>query len=423
MHQRRTLPLRPMAVLVAATVAALISQVGLHATPVSGAIFTTDYTCLGVDLNIYGSLLDVYLDGGPAHPGAAGLPDGDYAVKITEPDGQTLLGTSVGTINSTPIHVVNGEFDQCYKLWDYVIKASDGSIGYDATANPGGEYKVWVSPDTSFPTDTSKTDNFKVPGGGGSNPQTLTLTVDKFYDANADGIRNGSEPLISGWKVLLTFGSLEYIRFTHVAFVTQPEDYTVTEFMPIETNWVRTTPSPVNHTVGSANFASTLFGNVCLGAGGGLTLGFWSNKNGQALVGSDDLSMLVGLNLVDAIGSPFNPATYSAFRTWLLGATATNMSYMLSAQLAAMELNVYNGRVNGAALVYAPGVSGANAAGFISVNGLMSQANTWLGSHPSTPSGDGGRAYAELLKNALDRANNDQNFAQAAPCAFNFPPD
>lgn len=305
-------------------------------------------------------------------------------------------------------------------MWSVVVKTSDASQGYDATANPGGEYKVWISPDTTFPSDTTKTDNFKVPGGGGSNPQTLTLTVDKFYDANADGIRNGSEPLISGWKVLLTFGSLEYIRFTHVAFVTQPEDYSV---MPIETNWVRTTPSPVTHTVGSSNFAATLFGNVCLGAGGVLTLGFWSNKNGQALVGSDDLALLTSLNLVNALGTAFDPTTYSAFRTWLLSATATNMSYMLSAQLAAMELNVYNGKVNGAALVYAPGVTGSNAAGFISVNRLMSQANAWLRSHPYTPSGDAGCTYAELLKNALDRANNDQNFAQPTPCAFNFPPD
>ena len=36
---------------------------------VTGAVFTTDSTCTGVNLNIYGSKDDVYLDGGPAHPG------------------------------------------------------------------------------------------------------------------------------------------------------------------------------------------------------------------------------------------------------------------------------------------------------------------------------------------------------------------
>ncbi|MBA3650140.1 MAG: hypothetical protein H0W66_01335 [Chthoniobacterales bacterium] len=38
----------------------------LRAAPLPGAIFTTDITCSGVNLNIYGAKADVYLDGGPA---------------------------------------------------------------------------------------------------------------------------------------------------------------------------------------------------------------------------------------------------------------------------------------------------------------------------------------------------------------------
>ncbi len=53
--------------------------------PVTGAIFTTDSACAGTNVNIFQSKDDVYLDGGPAHPGAAGLPDGSYYVKVTEP--------------------------------------------------------------------------------------------------------------------------------------------------------------------------------------------------------------------------------------------------------------------------------------------------------------------------------------------------
>src|SRR5262245_65859301 len=52
------------------------------APPLPGAIFTTDNTCSGVDLNIYSNKSDVYLDGGPAHPGAASLPDGSYYVQV-----------------------------------------------------------------------------------------------------------------------------------------------------------------------------------------------------------------------------------------------------------------------------------------------------------------------------------------------------
>src|SRR5215213_11105838 len=86
-----------------------VTGAALSTTPISGAIFTTDSTCTGVNLNIYGDKGDVYLDGGPAHPGAAGLPDGSYYVQVTEPDG-TLLGTSVGSGNATPIVVSGGEF-------------------------------------------------------------------------------------------------------------------------------------------------------------------------------------------------------------------------------------------------------------------------------------------------------------------------
>jgi hypothetical protein len=162
------------------------------------------------------------------------------------------------------------------------------------------------------------------------------------------------------------------------------------------------------------------FGNLCLGAGGGLTLGFWSNKNGQALVGADDLSMLVGLNLRNANGSAFDPANYAALRTWLLNATATNMAYMLSAQLAAMELNVFNGKVSGTSLVYAPGSHDANTLGFITVNALMNEANTALGANGNTTAAGTDRSYQEALKNALDNANNNRNFVQASPCAFSF---
>jgi hypothetical protein len=46
----------------------------------TGAIFTTDNTCTGVDFNTqYLAKTDVYLNGGPQNnPNAAGLPEGDY---------------------------------------------------------------------------------------------------------------------------------------------------------------------------------------------------------------------------------------------------------------------------------------------------------------------------------------------------------
>ena len=131
------------------------------ATPVVGAVFTTESSCNGTNVNIFNTQDDVYLDGGPAHTGAAGLPDGSYYVQVTEPDG-TLLGTSIGSTNNTPVVVTNGSFEKCYQLSVILIKKSNGTQGYDTTSNNGGEYKVWVSSDSAFTNDETKTDNFKV---------------------------------------------------------------------------------------------------------------------------------------------------------------------------------------------------------------------------------------------------------------------
>jgi hypothetical protein len=389
-----------------------------YMAPVTGAIFTTSSACDGTNVNIFTSKTDVYVDGGPAHPGAAGLPDGFYYIQVTEPGG-TLLGTSVGSANPTPVHVTNGDFDQCYQLEAVVIKASDSTPGYDDTTNGGGEYKVWVSPNSDF--SNGKTDNFKVKP---EVPTTGTLNVNKFYDANANGINDDGQP-ITGWKIRIT-DDLELFRFTPVSVILAPDDYIVTEFDPAETNWLHTTLNPVNVTIAAGDNKTVEFGNLCLGPGGGHTLGFWSNKNGQATMNDGgslcpELTLLNNLYLRNGAGTRMNfTCDYTAFRNWLLSASATNMAYMLSAQLAAMELNVEAGFVNGNALVYAPGTNSANSLGFATINSLMTEANAELTLHGTALAGDSWRSYQEALKNALDKANNNLTFVQPTPCPFTF---
>src|SRR5438105_893037 len=123
--------------------------VALAAPPLPGAIFTTDSTCSGVDLNIYTNKDAVYLSGGPAHPGSASLPDGFYFVRVTDPNGDLVLGTSLdaGGIPIQTVQVLNGHFASCYQLSQVVRDPSTAgpALGYGNTTNPGGEYKVWVS--------------------------------------------------------------------------------------------------------------------------------------------------------------------------------------------------------------------------------------------------------------------------------------
>lgn len=389
---------------------------------VSGAIYTTDVACSGTDLNIYSSKDAVYLNGGPRHLGAAGLPDGEYYVQVTVPDG-TLLGTSLGMLDETPVSVASGMFTACPKLSDILKKASDGTAGYDTTTNGGGEYKVWVSQVSTFNNSDTKTDNFKVKESS-IPPSTATLVVQKFYDANASGTKDGTETFIIDWKVNIG-GCINEDKYTEVNEVIDPGTCVVKEYMPTQTNWYRTRPAgtdTITLTIPANGTGTALFGNVCTGPGGGKTLGFWSNKNGQALITGipASLSMVDGLNLVDANGANADLSSYTKFRTWILGASATNMSYMLSAQLAAMELNVYFNKVDPNAMIYAPGTGSANGSGFASVQDVMDEANTALGNDGYTLSGDPNRTLQQALKNALDNANNNLNFAQGSPCAFSF---
>ena len=272
----------------------------------------------------------------------------------------------------------------------------------------------------------SSSDITNIYNSGASGKCSANLSVTKFYDANADGVNNDSQN-ISGWLVSITGGLVNISNPTPVLPTTLPGiSLTVKEAAPIQTNWINTTANPVTANLATGD-KTVEFGNVCTGSGGGHSKGFWTSKNGKDLFTiPDDSSSLIALNLVNADGSPFNPATYTIFKTWLSSANAKNMAYMLSAQLSSMRLNVNHGFVNGAGLVYAPDllpygpIPGLTSLGFISINDLMAAANTSLGSHPNTPAGDASRAYQGVLNDALDRANNDSTFVKPTPCVFGF---
>ena len=154
---------------------------------------------------------------------------------------------------------------------------------------------------------------------------------------------------------------------------------------------------------------------------GGKTIGFWSNKNGEKKINdgpngaSPELAALRSLNLRNADGSNFNPTTYAQLKTWLLNAKATNMAYMLSAQLAATYLDVEAGFVDGTDVILTPSLIPFAASipgldpstGELKINDLIAAANTALGADGLTKSGDPNRPLQEALKNVLDAVNNN----------------
>lgn len=413
--------------------------------PLSGAIFTTDSTCTDVNDNIFDNKEDVYIDGGPAHHGAAGLPDGSYCVQVTDPSGATVLGKS----DPAAVTVVDGEFVQCYQLTSILKTGSSGFTvpGFDDTPNPGGEYKVWVSTDCNFDNNSSKTDNFQVKSNPTPTPTpsatpTATPTptpcpkgwacVTAFYDANANGIQDNGEQEITGWQFAVYAHDNLHLtnKETPKCQYVQVGDYSAVARGPNELNWTYTTPIDADFDVDTDYTESVTFGTVCMGSGGGLTIGYW-NTSGVPLAARGDFTALTALNLVTGQGTPQDftgtaAQSRAGLKQFLLGANTTNMANMLSAELAAMKLNVLHGFVNGSAMIHAPGLSGCgtvgglNAFGFISINDLMTAANQSLLNHPSTPDGSPDRACQEGLKNALDDANNNRNFTQSSPCTFSF---
>ena len=393
------------------------------APPMPGAIFTTDSTCTEVNMNIYDHKADVYIDGGPAHIGAAGLPDGSYCVQVTDPSGQTVLGLS----DPAAVTVVGGEFVECYQLTAILKTGSSGFTvpGFDDTPNPGGEYKVWVSTDCEFANNTSKTDNFQVE----EECTKSSLSVTSFYDTNANGVEDAGEQKMLGWmfhayshdNLHITKETPKYIHVLHGA-------YTTVAGHANEPNWVHTTPAKVEFTSEHAEedyVTYVVWGNVCLGEGGANTSTFWSTASGQSMTTAGDLASLSSLYLRNAKGGDFNPATVKAFSNWQLNASTTNMAYMLSGQLAGMQLNVWHSFVNGSALVHAPGLSawtvnGLSSLGFISVNDLMTAAAAEIQAHGKTDSSSPYRGYQEALKTALEDANNNRTFTQSVPCSVSF---
>lgn len=175
--------LRP--VLVAALVFFFV-LVGIQAPAVaqqvSGAIWTTDVTGTIVNDNHYATKPDVYLNGGPKG-GGGGLPNGDYYIQVTNPNGGVVLGWSWNSPDPSSatiwrqVRVEGGVFRRVLQngviiadippvvqLWSFLFSAEFGftTNGYENTPNNGGVYKVWASQNPTFPPKQSKTDNFHV---------------------------------------------------------------------------------------------------------------------------------------------------------------------------------------------------------------------------------------------------------------------
>lgn len=451
---------------------------GAQKAVVAGAGFTTfDATeggCNdspnGINCNNYTAKDKVYMSGGPS---AGGLSAGTYFFAVVTPGHQNdgFLDGAVGNLSDdvAPAGATAGDVGGgdtvanrtftvtvgppparvrtiSYSGTHTIGTSPDGRLivrlaNYDDTDNAGGVYILAICAAGATNPSGCKYDAFRIPAGDGGNPYA-TVSGAKYYDANTNGQRDPGEVGIANWDVFYTDHVSDIIPTDENGnFSVQMTEDTycfveslagspwmqtgnVTDQTAVSGGASATLRADKSYSIsviGGSTIAGLNFGNICVGAGGGLTLGFWSNKNGQALIGADDLAALTALHLRKADGSDFDPATAAQVRTWLLNATATNMAYMLSAQLAAMKLNVFNGNVNGGSLIYAPGTTSANVNGFATVDAVIAEADAELAAHGLTLSGSPYRAYQEALKSALDNANNNRSFVQPGPASCPIP--
>lgn len=174
MHSLRTVRVLPLLVLVTSAAACAppdaLDAIGSGAM-LAGAIFTTDSSGGAVNNNVFERKADVWLNGGPPQPGAAGLPDGVYVIGVTDPDGSTLLSP----LPLKTATVVGGEFTALVQLAPF----GDSETGvYKVWATPEGDYgATGPGAKSGFLPSKSKTDNFRVTGedgtgGGGTGGDT-----------------------------------------------------------------------------------------------------------------------------------------------------------------------------------------------------------------------------------------------------------
>ncbi len=360
-----------------------IAASAAYAANLSGAIFTTTVDGSVVNENTrYDAKTDVYLDGGPgphAPASAAGLPEGNYYFQVTDPSGQDLLSSDA--VDCRRVHVsAAGVIDTVYPGTTYVkvkgvyaaaacqhasgIDIDHGAttvqlFPYDDTPNPGGVYKVWLTPTSSYTGSTAscvglkvcnvngeayapggyhgfvpsqtKTDNYKVrvPGKVFTAP---LLTVSKFHDANMNAIQDASEETVTGWAVDVTDTTgVSNTLFTTASYLANAAGiYTFVESTPAGTqqtaaykDGVAQAVSPtVNVTVAntSGETHSVVYGNVGLGSFDACKV-FDRNGNGVQDAGEGFVAgwqfTLTGTNILGAaVGPSTGTADASGCTSW-----------------------------------------------------------------------------------------------------------
>jgi hypothetical protein len=245
-----------------------------------------------------------------------------------------------------------------------------------------------------------------------ANPINATVSVTDLFNNNGSPI---------------AIGTLVGSGTSTVTLAEAPKTFTYTRSIPVTPATCVTYPNRATITQTGQSADANV--QIC-GIGNGFTLGFWSNNNGRNQLCSATPTrdpawrhLLNGGNPADAYLWNANASFYtvptgnatcanahSNFSSWLLSATATNMSNMLSAQLAATRLNVAYRAMPGGAYVAHP-ITGAPA----TINSIIADAVTFLRANGDTRLSGTLRDRATAYKNLFDGLNNNSVLGVPSP--------
>jgi hypothetical protein len=349
-----------------------------------------------------------------------------------------------------------------------------GNYAYIAVYNGDGNNNSVVGAVESLTINPATISGYRwgdVDGSGTWNTSEVGVngvTIQLYKETNKTaGLQTGTggDTLVATTTTAANGGNNGYYTFT----VSTVGTYYIKQVLP--NGWVATTPDPVTVTETGANIAGrygctdpTNFGDAQTTTGSGEAEGicYWKSSPGRlTLTGSSTGTTLLAKYyaiftgalanpnksgytvLEDPIGNPIKQNYFSTFAnvsrylcyfdifadaSRLLGSdSASNMAYMLSAQLLTTEFNIVAGFVNPNQYIYIPNVTGMNssdlnalknpgttglpaiAGNFVQIQTAINDAITALKMYPNTLWTTTPRYYRQALQNVFTSINQNGN--------------
>jgi hypothetical protein len=369
---------------------------------------------------------------------AASTAPVNYTVKVLHGDSQPSNGKVTGTIG-----VTNPNTDQV-TISGVTDQLSDGT---SCTVTNGGSQSL-ASGTTNF---AYECDNVDVSGGAPSNlTNTATVTWGDQPLAGGSHLDAGSKDFVTG---AIGFTAKKIDECVNVvddqsgnlgaACVgdANPTTFTYQRILNIIPNTCTDYPNTATFTTDdtSATGSASQSVHVCGPVTGGLTMGFWQNNNGQALIknGAAPGGVCASGTYLKTTYNPFKDltgtscaqvATYVTSVIKAANASGASMNAMLKGQMLATALDVFFNKVGPTVKVdlkmIPKPVTSTNyentSAAFggntcRSVNNLLTDASSSAASAQGNPSASPWygqvKATQELAKDTFDAINNAKAFA------------